>query len=343
MRPSTISAGRGLVDLIALHVEAGRPIVVEGRHGIGKSECFAAAAAQVGVSYLSLNLAILEPPDFTGMPFLRDGRTHFAPPIILPTEGVGVLLLDELNRAPRQLLAPLFQLLTERRLNGYVLPAGWLPCAAMNSAEDGDYFVAELDPALLARFGRVKVVVDVAEWLHWARAGAASGSPGAIHPAIVDFVESTPGIFDDADSNPRAWSYASTMLRGWEARPVASRSQSLLLCALSGFVGETLAVAFVRTYLGSDKALSPEEIVDHYAEQRRIVARWLERGRVDLVTSSLQSLQRYLSKQSHFDGVVANRNRKRNTELFLADVPTDLKSHLVAWARERKFDALRVA
>jgi hypothetical protein len=78
------------------------------------------------------------------------GRTVYAPPSILPLDGEGILLLEELNRAERHVQHPAVQLLTARRQHKYELPPGWSCIAAVNLG-DGGYHVTPLDRALRAR------------------------------------------------------------------------------------------------------------------------------------------------------------------------------------------------
>ena len=37
----------------------------------------------------------------------------------------------------------------------------------------------------------------------------------ACHP-VIDFIEMTPNDFDDANANPRSWTYVSKFLMCWE-------------------------------------------------------------------------------------------------------------------------------
>ncbi|MCB9635432.1 MAG: AAA family ATPase [Sandaracinus sp.] len=155
---------------------ARRPVLLEGPTGIGKSELVRGLATRLGIQHRVLDLSLLEPPDLVGLPVLEGGRTSFAAPRILPTEGEGILLLEELNRAERYIQQPALQLLSARRLHEYVLPAGWSVFAAINP-ETGDYQVTPLDLALRARFLQVPVRADRASWLAWA------GAHG-VHPAV---------------------------------------------------------------------------------------------------------------------------------------------------------------
>jgi MoxR-like ATPase len=95
----TVAAGAPLIELIALCYAARQPILLLGKHGIGKSDLPADAARELGVSFISLDLSLMEPVDLVGIPRIEsDGRTHYAPPSFLPSDGSGVLVFEELNR-----------------------------------------------------------------------------------------------------------------------------------------------------------------------------------------------------------------------------------------------------
>src|SRR5262249_34869085 len=132
-----------------------------------------------------------EPPDLVGMPKLDGSSTRYLPPAFLPTTGKGLLVFEELNRCPNYMRAPCLQLLTARTLNDYVLPPGWLPCAAINPAGE-EYDVQDLDPALLSRFVVLGVRADREEWLAWAEAHN-------LHDDVVRYVGSDGKIFDDTN------------------------------------------------------------------------------------------------------------------------------------------------
>jgi hypothetical protein len=329
-----VAAGRPLIDLLTLAYRANQPVLSHGRHGVGKSKLVERAAQHLGIQFIARDLSLMEPPDLIGIPAVgEDRRTHYAAPSFLPHDGRGFLLLEELNRAPRYVREPCLQLLTARRLNDYVLPAGWLPCAAVNDAGD-DYQVDELDPAMLSRFLQVRVVPDVEEWARWAR------GEGAVHPEVVDFVESAPGVFDDPEPNPRAWEYASNVLKAWEAE---ESPPDLLATALAGLVGDTWTVAFIQAHGETARPLTPQAIIDSYLVHRPAVTRWLAERRLDLISASLDSLKRHLQPQHAYDAVVTDGDRKRNVEAFFSDLPADLRKQTREWLAGRGFQGLTVA
>lgn len=321
---NAVCAGQPLIDLIRLAYRSDQPVLTHGRHGVGKSELFARAAKALGVGLVVRDLSLLEPPDLVGVPKVgKDGRTRYAPPAFLPTAGNGILLLEEVNRAPRYMRAPCLQLLTARRLNDYELPAGWLPCAAVNDAADG-YEADDLDAALLSRFLRVRVLPDVKEWTNWAQ------SEGAVHPKVVAFVSNCPGVFDDPAANPRSWTRAARVLNQWE---VADGGEGVLADALAGLVGESWAVAFLRFLHSGRACLTAGEILDGYRVHRAAVRKWAKDKEMDLLRGSLDALQRHVQPQQVHRKLTDEQ--RQNAGTFLADLPADLRRLHGDWLADR--------
>lgn len=328
----TVAAGAPALRLINLGYRANLPILLHGRHGVGKSNLLEAAALELDISFIVRDLSLMEPPDLIGLPrFGDDGRTHYASPAFLPTEGKGLLVFEELNRAPRYMQAPCLQLLTTRSLNDYVLSTGWLPCAAINDADDG-YEVEELDAALLSRFVRVKIEPDTGEWCAWARGND-------VHPKVLMFVQDNPSIFADPQANPRAWTYVSRLVRASEGDARATSATEDLVVAIAGLVGETLAGAFAA-YLGTDAPLAATAIVNAYDSHRGIVRRWRKESRLDLLAATSVNLRNHLQRQATFDAVIEDKAHKKHVEQFLEDLTPDLHRQMQDWLRERGFTGL---
>ncbi len=210
--------------VLALAYRANRAVLLEGPTGIGKSELVRQVAGELGVAFAVLDLSLLEPPDLIGLPVIEDGRTRYATPSSLPTEGAGLLLLEELNRADRTVQQPALQLLTARRLHEYELPPGWVPFAAINP-EDGDYQVTPLDPALRGRFLQLKVRADVRAWRAWAERNR-------LHPAVRRLAAAHDDLLDTVP--PRTWTYVSHIVSVMGAEERAN--ELLLNDALGGYL-----------------------------------------------------------------------------------------------------------
>ncbi len=223
-RATSIPVGPRLGAVLDLAYRARRPVLLEGPTGIGKSEIVRQVAERLGVATVVLDLSLLEPPDLVGLPVLHEGRTTYALPSILPADGAGILMLEELNRAERYIQQPALQLLTARRLHEYVLPPGWVCFAAVNP-ETADYQVTPLDRALRARFLTLSVRADRSAWLAWAQTHG-------VHPAVVALAQGHERILDDVP--PRTWTYAAEILAA--LRPEDLADGALLRDALGGYL-----------------------------------------------------------------------------------------------------------
>ena len=322
----TIRAGKQFLELIKLGYAANRPVLISGRHGVGKSELIEHAAAEMGIGFICRDLSLMEPPDLIGLPKMNGEATVYLPPAFLPKSGKGLLVFEELNRCEKFMRAPCLQLLTTRRLNDYRLPDGWLPVAAINPSDE-EYEVSELDPALLSRFVQVNVVPDQLEWLAWAR-------QAGVHPGVIRYVESDSSVFDNPESNPRAWSYVSDIVKAAQRQRASSET---LRAAVIGLVGSARGAAFLRTLKHADRPLTAAEILGSYDKRRGDVQRWIEDGRMDLLERSLQALLKALQPKADYESERASRSHWSRVGHFFADLPGDLQQQAEKFFKGRKY------
>ena len=111
-------------------------------------------------------------------------ETRYALPAWLPTEDdapEGLLFIDELNRAPQEVLAGLMEPLGEGTIaqSGWELPRGWNIVAAANPSEMG-YMVQDLDEAMVDRMLHYAPGWDARHWGSWAQSAD-------LPPEIIDF------------------------------------------------------------------------------------------------------------------------------------------------------------
>lgn len=272
-----VPIGASLEAIIELAYRAGRkPVLVEGPSGIGKSECIAALAERLGMNIRVLDLSLLEPPDLVGLPQVdAAGRTRYAPPAILPVDGAGILVLEELNRAERAIQQPALQLLTLRTLHEYRLPERWQVVAAVNPS-DGDYLVSELDPALRDRFLIVNTYSDRAAWLEWARSNG-------VHGGVLLLAERHDDLF--AQVSPRRWTYVSDVLHAYDREPV---HDAVLRNALAGYLplAWLQALLALRAQWSSTPVLRPLDVLTHFdqdVQAQTLVQEAKRLGRTDVL------------------------------------------------------------
>ena len=324
----TIPAGQPLIDLIRICYKANRPLLLSGKHGVGKSEILRQGAEALGIQFICRDLSLMEPTDLVGLPTAKGAVTTFLPPAFLPTAGRGILVFEELNRCERYMRAPCLQLMTARELNDYQLPPGWLQVAAINPP-DTDYQVSELDPALLSRFVQVEVTPDRQVWLSWARGNG-------IHPSVLDYVEQDPTVFDAADSNPRAWVYVSDILHAAELDSTSPRHPNIRTAVL-GCVGDERGRAFLAALNSPSQPIPAKQILCGYNHYRDTLRNWVEAGRTDLLKSTLHGVLTTLQPEADFQVVHESPEQWRGLGMFFRDLPGDLHAEAENYFTERNY------
>jgi hypothetical protein len=321
-----VNVGKPLQNLLDVCYESRVTPLLIGPTGVGKSSILQQFCAQKGIGFICRDLSIMEPPDLVGLPTLKNDRTHFLPPSFLPTDGEGLLVFEELNRAPSYMRAPCLQLLTARTLNDYVLPQGWLMAAAINPSIDG-YDVAGLDLALLSRFVQIHVRADRQEWLAWART---HGVPNQ----VIAYVESDVSVFDAPTSNPRAWVSVSALLKGGER---LEASKLLLQVLVTGCVGPERGLAFCRFLADPVQPLSARDVLAAYGKHQKTLQRWVARGKLDLVEGTLLNVEKHLQSSVDFDSIRANSASWKRLGQFLKDLPGDLRANAEDFFNENEY------
>jgi len=362
-RPLAVPMGHRLERVLAVAYRARRAVLLEGATGIGKSEIVRRVADSLGIRTVVLDLSLLEPPDLVGLPVIKDGRTEYAVPSVLPTEGAGILLLEELNRAERYIQQPALQLLSARRLHEYELPKDWI-CVATVNPETAEYHVTALDKALRARFLQVQVRADRASWLAWAQTAN-------LHPGIVSLVQSHERAFDDVP--PRTWAYAAGLLDALTADDLGD--DVLLRDALGGYLpaaGVEVLLASRATWRGRStqgEAIQVRALLGAYkagSPLAKMIVGHRDRGETDRLDEIVERLvpllsgpeagvlaaQKLLTLES-FEALIADlpgdqREKlqealgKNATLVSLVDVdPTDLLASFAGGAAEKKITAWR--
>jgi hypothetical protein len=309
-----IRAGRPLIDYIKLCYQGNVPALLVGAHGVGKSDLVQQAVREMNIGCIIRDLSLMEPADLTGLPKAKGHTTVYLPPEFLPRSGAGLLVIEELNRAERYMRAPCLQLLTERALNDYRLPPGWLPIAAVNPSGE-EYQVDDLDPALLSRFARVQVLPDRREWLDWARRSG-------VHAAVLSYVEADTTVFDQPESNPRSWKRVSDLLT---AAGKLLSDGATLRAAIIGQVGDVRGRLFIASLKKQDGPLTAKEVLSSYPRFRERVRAWIAKdGRLDLVQATVRAVCLQVQPETDYERLRKNPKHWRNLGTFFADLPGDL-------------------
>ncbi len=282
MRPAQLSA---VLDREFRSTREGHhtPVMLWGPPGIGKSQVVAQVAARHGAPMIDIRLSQMEPSDLRGIPFRSGELVEWAVPAILPDARrhgpEGVLFLDEITSAPPTVSAAAYQLILDRRLGAYEVPAGWAIFAAGN--RQGDRGVTYSMPAPLAnRFSHFEFEVNLDDWVAWAYATG-------VDERVIAFLRFRPELLFDFDPahnpvafpSPRSWEFAHRALQKFGEYP------DLLLGTLQACVGPAAGVelkAFVDNLdhlpdldaiLRGDEVPVPREVDLQYAVASSLVGR----------------------------------------------------------------------
>lgn len=321
LRPLAVPVGPRLEKVLTVAYRARRAVLLEGPTGVGKSEIIRRVAEQLGIETTVLDLSLLEPPDLVGLPIVKDGRTEYALPHVLPRGGAGILLLEELNRAERYIQQPALQLLSARRLHEYELPEGWV-CVATINPQTADYHVTALDKALRARFLQVSVRADRASWLAWAQTRN-------LHPGIVALAHAHERMLDDVP--PRTWTYASELLQAFT--PAELEDGALMRDALGGYLPAAWVEALLasKASWGSRLELDVRDLLGSYAPGSALakqIAEYRDQGKTDRLDEIVQRLLPLLAGPEA--GVLAAQKQLTlaSFEALLGDLPGDQREKL---------------
>ena len=270
------------------------PLCIWGRHGIGKSALVKDFAETNNYEFVYISPAQFEEMgDLLGMPAIQDGKTVFQPPVWVPqTQGPGILLIDDLNRADDRILRGLMPLLQYQELSSWQLPPKWqIICTA--NPDGGDYSVTPLDDAILTRMMHVSLTFDVKEWAEWAE-------KQFIDPRGINFLLTYPETITGEKTTAR------TLVQFFEAiHAIEDLSAQLDLVQMLGDacldeITVSHFIAFIQQGLAN--LLSPKEILgsEHFdAEIRPKITAWVKKEplRVDILSTICTRLVNYAKLQ----------------------------------------------
>lgn len=227
-------------------------VMIRGRHGIGKSAIIKSLAKNVlNMKLVDRRLGQMTEGDLIGLAKIDSDVTKFIPVDFIKRaceEGL-VLFFDEANRATREVLQVMFQIVLDYELNGMVLHPDTRIFVAVN--DGAEYQVTRMDPALKDRFFIVDLEPTVEDWLQWAR------SPeGNIDELIVNFIVNHPEYLEvEKELDPRkvyasrrSWEHLSNAFKLLMAEqdydPTVDSWHMMLRHLSTGFVGVEVAANF---------------------------------------------------------------------------------------------------
>jgi len=233
-------------------VKRKRPVMIWGPPGIGKSEIVESIvhdfeATGKTAKLFDMRLSMCEPTDIMGIPFFDSnaGTMRWAPPALLPTAADGekydqiVLFLDELNGAAPAVQAAAYQLILNRKVGEYDLPANVAVVAAGNRETDKGVTYRMPKP-LSNRFVHFEVTPNFEDWVNWATDnGIIADVVGYLTHKKADLFKFDPRSPDHAFPTPRSWTFVSELLQDTDGF-----SEGELTDMIIGTIGQGTAISF---------------------------------------------------------------------------------------------------
>jgi len=260
------------IDCAPFVIAIKKPILIRGRHGIGKSETVYQVAEKLGLPVVERRASQMTEGDLIGLPDNRDVQvngikaTTFNPPdwfVTACTEPV-VLFLDEVDRATPEVRQGIFELTDSRKINGHYLHEDTIVIAAVNGGEHGSqYQVGEFDPAELDRWTVFDLEPTVEDFLTWAKTN--------VDPMVWDFINQNRKHLwhtDDFEPNkvyptPRSWKRFNDCAATGNLLYTESSAQNAILTNLANaFVGMEAMVAFLDFRKNYERQVTIEMLLD---------------------------------------------------------------------------------
>ena len=263
-----------LPDLIDIdNPLANYPIMIRGRHGIGKSQLVYQLGKRLGLEVVERRASQMQEGDLVGMPkqapSLTDQGTEYASFnsfgwFVDCCENARILFFDEVDRGQPAIRQGIMELTDSRKLFGKTLHPKTIIVAAVNGGKYGaEYQVGEMDPAELNRWTIYDVEPTVEDWLDYTRE--------KIHPVMWDFINQNrdhlehKGPFEPNEIYPSRRSVVrlnSVLARGRHYKEMATKLDRVMNLSM-GFFGLGTAVAFREFVMNYDFQLTVEDIVDN--------------------------------------------------------------------------------
>jgi len=291
-----------------------------GQQGIGKTQNVKQIVKKMGDDYqfLSLHLATqADIGDIVGLLIKNDdGTVRHARPEWWPTEGRGVIFLDELNRAHPDIIQAMFSFITEKRIHTHVLPEGWHIVAAGNYATNAFNVTDTSDAAWNSRFCHIDFKPTVHEFTVYA------DSLG--HSDIASFVSEHHDVlevkhkegFDFSTVTPDRRSYIDMVARIKDNEELAPYAYEVF----QGIIGPSAAAAFLTYRTKETNKIRGKDVLNNYKAVRKRVkeASASKSARFDLLNAALEEILVITQTTKLTD------KQLDNFKLYILDVPLEM-------------------
>lgn len=323
--------------------KSGYPLLIRGRHGIGKSEFVYQFAKEAGLviegeekeyKVIERRAALMTEGDLTGLPYRGpeiNGQTStkFNPPdwFLEACEEPRIIFFDEVDRGITEVRQGIFQINDSRQLNGHELHPNSRVVACINGGIHGiNYQVGDFDPAELDRYQVYDFEPTVDEWATYCRSKGVMPEIITFCTEQQKFLEVIGGAPDPTKVTPsrRSWvrlSHTLTDMPQFE-NGIEDEHKELLFTIAQGYVGEEAASAFSTYALDYQRIVKPEDIV--FKGKLEALEKFTEADWIEFVEAFADSgiMEKDDMTEDNFSNI---------RQIFIRDMPAE--AMIVFWQR----------
>jgi len=262
------------MSIVKSVTDARFPVLMRGRHGIGKSQLvYQFAQDVVHLPVVERRASQMTEGDLIGLPVMdKDANGHiftrWASPDWLARacrEAV-VLFFDEVDRGTQEVRQGLFELTDSRKLAGNTLHPDTLIFSAVAGGIHGsNYQVSDMDVAELDRYTCFDLEPTIEDWLNWGKEKVAV--------EVWDFINNNRTHLEHSDvfepnkiyPSRRSWVRVSdTLTRSKMLEKGCTPEMQALVQGFVGFEAATTFADFIRNY---DRQVKVEDVLNGKAQK----------------------------------------------------------------------------
>lgn len=290
---------------------------VWGPQGVGKTQVISQIAKDMNYGFVHLHLATQETGDLVGLLVENgDGTVTHARPQWFPTEGKGIIFLDELNRAMPEVIQAMFSFITSRTIHKHTLPEGWFIVAAGNYQTNQFNVTDTSDAAWLSRFCHIDFTPSKEEFIVYAENNGLD--------SVADFIRVQPELLEVEPKERFNFNTVTPDRRSWYDMVGKLEKETeiddIRYELYAGIVGQTAAASFITHKTKALDRLSGRDVLNKYSTIRKKVlsAATKEEVRFDLLNSASEEIFVIAKKEP------LKPKQVENLKLFLLDLPLEM-------------------
>lgn len=322
--------------------KTGRTPHLVGHKGSGKSSLMQQLGKEWGYdNIIDLRIGqISDVAELQGLPIEKDGVMNYARPWWMPREGKTLIVLDEINRATKDVVQGVFQLVYDKQIGPHKLTQDTHIIALSNPPTD-EYITLDFnDEAFQDRFVHIKFEPTVSEFKDYLL--KKHGKKSLMHK----FLDVQPELVTTRNADDISLDFVSASNRSTDYF-MTLEAQGLPLNILKelsyGILGTAATVSYFN-FLEKENMVSvtAQEVIEDYKKAKKKIKKAVEEAghsRSDIDYRILEGLTEFLAKR-HQEGEEAHKiddekaladgsgeltmEEHKNIKAYLEDIDTEL-------------------